>query len=164
MKIKVVMDSDCLVKLTKGGAKEAVVRTMEVHIPAVVKKEVVDEGKKRGYQDSLIVEENINNKGLRVVKHHQKNPMTVPSVKGEEEVLSLYLNGGYDAVASDDRRFLKRLEAANIPFLTPAACVIYLYRNGNIKKSDIVDILEKMRPFISTEEYMMSKFYVGGKP
>lgn len=163
MKIKVVMDSDCLVKLTKGGAKEVVVRAMEVHIPEVVKKETVDEGKERGYQDSLVIEENINNKGLRVVKHREKGTMTFPAVKGEAEVLSLYLNGGYDAVASDDRRFLKRLEAGNIPFLTPTACVIYLYRIGNIEKSDFVKMLEKMRPFISSEEYMMSKIYVEGK-
>ena len=164
MKIKVVMDSDCLVKLTKGGAKEAVVRAMEVHIPEVVKKETVDEGKERGYQDSLVIEENINNKGLHVVKQRGKSPMTIPGVKGEAEVLSLYLNGGYDAVASADRRFLKRLEVGNIPFLTPTACVIYLYRTGNIDKSDVVNILEKIRPFISSEEYMMSKFYLEGKP
>lgn len=164
MKIKVVMDSDCLVKLTKGGAKEAVVRGMEVHIPPVVKKETVDDGKKRGHQDSLVIEENIDNKCLHVVRHREKGTMTLSAMKGESEVLSLYLNGGYDAVASDDRRFLKKLEVGNIPFLTPAACMIYLYRTGNVKKSDVVNILEKIRPFISSEEYMMLKFYLEGKP
>jgi hypothetical protein len=35
--MKIVMDSDCLVKLAKSRAKEAVVSAMEVHIPPLVK-------------------------------------------------------------------------------------------------------------------------------
>ena len=53
------MDSDCLVKLTKAGAKEAVMREMEVYIPHLVKKETVDEAKKRGYQDASIIEKRV---------------------------------------------------------------------------------------------------------
>jgi len=66
------MDSDCLVKLTKAGAKEAIVSAMEVHIPPLVKKETVDEAKERGYQDAFINEENIDKKVLQVVKHQRE--------------------------------------------------------------------------------------------
>lgn len=59
------MDADCLVKLTKAGAKEAIVSAMEVHIPLLVKKETVDEAKKHGYQDAFIVEDNLDKKNIK---------------------------------------------------------------------------------------------------
>lgn len=161
--MKIVMDSDCLVKLTKAGAKEAVIQAMEVHIPYLVKKETVDEAKKQGYQDAFIIEENIDKKGLRLVKHGETGFLAVPATKGEREVVSLYLTGGYDAIASDDKRFLKKLEAASIPYMTPTACIVYIYKSGKIAKTKVLDILEDMKPFISGEEYLITKFYLEGK-
>ena len=113
--MKIVMDSDCLVKLSKAGAKEAIVSAMEVSIPPLVEKETVDEAKANGYSDAFIIEENINKKLLHVVKLHGKKPVVVTVVKGEDEVVSLFSQGNYDAIASDDKRFLKKLDSANIP-------------------------------------------------
>jgi len=161
--MKIVMDSDCLVKLTKAGAKEAIGSAMEVHVPPLVKKETVDEAKERGYQDAFIIEGNIDKKVLHVVKHRRKNPSAVSAVKGEADVVSLYMDGGYDAVASDDQRFLKRLEAANIPYLTPAACLVYLHKSKRVKKSAAAEILESLKPFISSEEYAVAKLYLEEK-
>lgn len=161
--MKIVMDSDCLVKLTKSGAKEAIVSAMEVHIPPLVKKETVDEAKERGYQDAFTIEENINKKRLYVVKSRGKDPLAISAAKGEVEVVSLYLGGNYDAIASDDRKFLKRLEAANIPYLTPTACLVYLYRNGRVENTTAVEMLESLRPFISREEYAVAKLYMEEK-
>jgi hypothetical protein len=163
MHMKIVMDSDCLIKLTKAGAKEFVLLAMEVHIPQLVKKETVDEVKERGYQDALIIEKNIESNTLHVVKHRGRSLTTIPSTKGEMEVISLYLEGSYNAIASDDSRFLKKLETANIPYLTPSACVVYLYTCGRVGKSEVLHILEDMKPFISKEEYMISKFYLEGR-
>lgn len=154
------MDSDCLVKLTKAEAKEAVIEHMEVYIPPLVKKETVDEAKERGYQDAFIIEENLANKGLRIGKHKGKAGFAVPVAKGELEVVSLYLDGGYDAIASDDRRFLKKLDALGIPYLTPTACIIYLFKAGEIDKRKALNILDGLRPFVSYEEYMISRFYL----
>ncbi len=160
--MKIVMDSDCLIKLTKAMAKEAVLSVMEVYIPQLVKEETVDEVKGKGYQDALVIEKNIESNVLYVVKHREKIFPTIPSTKGEMEVISLYLEGSYDAIASDDRRFLKKLEAANIPYLTPCACVVYLYKCGKVGKSKVLEMLEDMKSFISEEEYMISKFYLEG--
>lgn len=157
------MDSDCLVKLTKSGAKEAIISAMEVHIPPLVKKETVDEAKERGYQDAFTIEENINKKALYVVKHQRKKPPAISAAKDEAEVVSLYLEGNYDAIASDDQQFLKKLEATNIPYLTPTACLVYLYRNGSVEKSAAVEMLESLRPFISREEYALAKVYMEEK-
>ncbi len=156
------MDSDCLVKLTKAGAKEAVMREMEVYIPHLVKKETVDEAKKRGYQDASIIEKNIDKRALQVVRHKERVSV-FPAVKGETAVVSLYTSGGDDVVARDDRRFLRKLEAANIPYLTPATCIIYIYKNGRIVKSKALEILENMKLFISSEEYRIARFYLEGK-
>ena len=84
------MDSDCLIKLTKAGAKEAVLLAMKVYIPYLVKKETVDEVKERGYQDAVTIEENIDKKALQVVKHRRKGFLKVPGTIGEMEVVALY--------------------------------------------------------------------------
>lgn len=152
------MDSDCLVKLTKAGAKEAVALAMEIHIPPLVKKEIVDEGRELGYQDAFTIEENIGKKAVHVVKLLRKQHTARPAAKGEMEAITLYLEGGYDAIASDDRRFLKKLETANIPYLTPSACVIFLYKNGAVVKSEALNMIEELRLLISREEYMIARF------
>lgn len=161
--MKVVMDSDCLFKLTKSGAKEAIVSAMEVHIPPLVKKETVYEAKERGYQDAFTIEKNINKKALYVIKRRWKKPPAISATKGEAEVVSLYLGGNYDAIASDDQKFLKRLEAANIPYLTPTACLVYLYRNRRVENSVAIEMLESLKPFISREEYAVAKLYMEEK-
>ncbi|MCC7202359.1 MAG: hypothetical protein IT393_06855 [Nitrospirae bacterium] len=161
--MKIVMDSDCLVKLTKAGAKEDVINGMAVFIPALVKKETVDEAKKQGYEDAVIIEGNIDKKGLRVVKDQGKSIPAIPSSKGEKEVMSLYMEGGYDAIASDDRRFLKKLDALRIPYLTPAACILYLFKSGKVQKKKASKLLDALKPYISNEEYIIARFYVEEK-
>ena len=43
--MKVIMDADCLIKLTKAGLKELVCKAFAVSIPRRVKEEVVDSGR-----------------------------------------------------------------------------------------------------------------------
>lgn len=161
--MKLVMDSDCLVKLTKAGAKEAILSSIEVSIPALVKKETVDEAKEKGHQDGLIIEENLRKKSLRVVEARRKKQSITAATKGEEEVVSVYLSGKYDAVASDDRRFLKRLEAANIPSMTPTACLVYLYQGDKIEQFEALQMLESLKPYISSQEYAVARVYMEKK-
>ena len=157
------MDSDCLVKLTKSGAKEAIVSAMEVHIPSLVKKETVDVAKERGYQDAFTIEENIDKKVLHVDEPRRKKLTAISGMKGEDDVVSLYMSGNYDAIASDDQRFLKRLEASNIPFLTPTACLVFLYANKKFERLAISELLESLKPLISREEYVVAKLYMEDK-
>jgi rRNA-processing protein FCF1 len=162
--MKLVMDSDCLVKLTKAGAKEAILSGIEVFIPALVKKETVDEAKDKGHQDSLMIEENLRKKMLHVVDAKRKKQSLMAATKGEEEVVSVYLSGTYDAVASDDRRFLKRLGSANIPYLTPTACLVYLYKEERIEQFRALQMLESLKPFVSSQEYAVARIYMERKP
>jgi rRNA-processing protein FCF1 len=162
--MKLVMDSDCLVKLTKAGAKEAILLSIEVSIPTLVKRETVDEAKEKGHQDSLMIEENLRKKTLHLVEAKRKKRPLLTDAKGEEEVVSVYLSGTYDAVASDDRRFLKRLESANIPFLTPTACLVYLYMGGKIEQSKALQMLESLKPYVSSQEYAVARICMEKKP
>lgn len=157
------MDSDCLVKLTKAGIKESIVSAMEVYIPPLVKKETVGEAKERGYQDAFEIEENIDKKALRVVSPRMKKTSAVAALKGEAEVVSLFEEGNYDAIASDDRKFLRTLDAARIPYLTPSACLVYMHKSNRIEREKAVEMLESLKPFISNDEYVIAKLYLEEK-
>ena len=158
------MDSDCLVKLTKSGAKEAVLQAFRVFIPTAVKNETVVEGKRLGFEDAYTIEKNIKRKLLRAIQVPRSKLKPFPATKGEVAVLSVYMRGGFGAVASDDRKFLGRLEAVNIPYLTPAACVLYLFLTGSKSKPETLILLGKLRAWVSREEYEIAKFYLEGKP
>ncbi len=59
--MKVIMDSDCLIKLTRAKAKEVVLRNIEVYIPPKVFEETVTIPKDEGYMDAFIIEDNKKN-------------------------------------------------------------------------------------------------------
>ena len=46
--MKLLMDADCLIKLTKAGLKELIAENATISIPETVKREVVDAGKIKG--------------------------------------------------------------------------------------------------------------------
>ena len=58
--MKVIMDSDSLIKLTKARAKEIVLKNTEAYIPPKVFEEVVKIPKEEGYPDAFLIEENIS--------------------------------------------------------------------------------------------------------
>lgn len=158
------MDSDCLVKLTKAGAKEAILSVLEVSIPPAVRREVVDEGRAGGYPDALVVEENIAKGRLKTVGvSARKRKEGIVLSGGEKEVLSLFLEGRFHAVASDDSRFLKKLESLNVPYLTAAACIAYLSISGRTGRKKALDLLEKLRRHVSDDEYSVVRLFLEGK-
>ena len=53
--MKTLMDADCLIKLTKAGLKEFICQHDQIAIPRIVKREVVDAGKMKGYPDADLV-------------------------------------------------------------------------------------------------------------
>ena len=64
--MKLVIDSDSLIKLTKAGAKVKVLSNMEVYIPPMVMSETTQHKDK--FIDALIIHENIE-KGFLKVKN-----------------------------------------------------------------------------------------------
>lgn len=115
--MKIVMDSDALIKLTKSGAKELITENFDVTIPERVYEETVTEA--AAYPDAQEIDRNVEARRIEVKK-------TSHTERGEMAVLDLFLRGGYDLLVSDDNRFLKHLAADGIPYLTPPFLIIYL--------------------------------------
>jgi len=143
--MKIVIDSDALIKLTKSGAKELITECFYVVIPERVYEETVTEAE--GYRDAKESERNIEAKRI-VVKEAQQEE------KGEMAVLHLYRRGDYDLLVSDDRRFLKHLAANEIPYLTPPFLIVYLLHTRKISKKYGEKYIDNLKMYISEEEYL----------
>jgi len=155
------MDSDALIKVTKASVKDLITSNFEVHIPTEVRNETVGEGRVRGYPDALAIDDNIGKGKLTVVV-----PSRVEATErligglnllgGEADSVRLFRQGGYEAIASDDSRFIDLVEGLGIPYMTPSALLVYLWKRKALSKLEARRCLDKMRELISSEEYMAS--------
>ena len=144
-----LLDSDCLIKLVKSSLKEVVCRSFTIVIPPLVKKEVVEDSSEE--PDAMVVKDNLEKKLLAVSKQKQ----TVS--KGEDAVFTVFQSGRYDAICSDDKRFIKRLRLFQVPYLTPAVLIAVLLKKGKLTVHEALQKLESLSPMISEEEYSTVK-------
>jgi rRNA-processing protein FCF1 len=148
--MNVLMDADCLIKVTKAGLKEAICAHLSVVIPLIVKHEVIDLGK--DHPDSVVIKDNLN-KGLLTLSDVETH-----DAKGEDAALAIFQNGGFDAICSDDKRFVRRLRALDVPYITPAVCIVLLLKQGKITTMEAAEKLDLLSPFISSDEYNAVKW------
>jgi rRNA-processing protein FCF1 len=168
--MKVLMDADCLIKLTKAGIKEAVCAHLSVVIPQVVRHEVIELGK--NHPDSIVIKNNLD-KGLLSLSESDIETREATSStdskgsigskgsidsKGEDAVLATFLNGGFAAICSDDKRFIRRLRALDVPYVTPAVCIVLLLKQACITLPDAQEKLGLLASFISSDEYHTVKW------
>lgn len=76
-------------------------KNFSVAIPQLVKEEITYNAQE--HLDAVIINENIENKLITL------NTTPFPSKKGEDAIFSIFQQGRYDAIYSDDKRFIKRL-------------------------------------------------------
>jgi rRNA-processing protein FCF1 len=145
IKMKIVIDSDALIKLTKSGAKELITECFNVVIPERVYEETVTEAE--GYPDAKEIERNIEAKRIEIKEASQEE-------KGEMAVLDLYKRGDYDLLISDDCRFLRHLAVDGIPYLTPSFLIVYLLHKRKISKEYAENYIDNLKMYISEEEYL----------
>ena len=145
--MKILMDADCLIKLTKAGLKGLVCKHFQIFIPAIVKIEVVDAGKQHQYADALIIEKNIQNDKITIVKSQQNY------TNGDSAVFSLFSSKIYDVVATDDAKLTRRLKAADIPFVLPGIIFYILVQTNKLSIHEAIRSLEKLSEFISEDEF-----------
>jgi rRNA-processing protein FCF1 len=150
--MKVLMDADCLIKLTKSGLKESVCRFEKVTIPRTVKREVVDAGKVKSYPDADIVDQNIKHGLITVARESSPNH---PS--GDQALIAVFQQGGYEVIATDDARLIRILRSAGIPFTLPALLIYALRTKGRIDQKTALDWLDKLSTFVSSEEYAVTR-------
>ncbi len=143
--MKVVVDSDVLIKLTKTGSKEVIVSLLKIFIPKRVYDETVTESK--GYLDANKIRENIKEGKIQVAG--------LPGCdKGEIEALKLYKSGGFELIVSDDKKFLNYLERNDIPYLTSSSLIVYLLYKNKISKEDTIKYIDNLKMYISKGQYL----------
>ena len=145
--MKLLMDADCLIKITKAGLKELVVLKCDVFIPEPVKREVVDAGKKKECSDAFAVEKNIASNLIAVIDA----PAMVE--KGDQALIALYKKDAHDAVAIDDVRLARQLKSLNIPYILPALILYRLLKDGKTDHKTTVWALRQLSEYISDDEF-----------
>jgi len=145
--MKLLMDADCLIKLTKAGLKELVAVNYTVSIPEPVKKEVVDAGIKKQCSDAFAVKKNIESKLLAVIDA----PETIE--KGDLSLIALFKKEIYDAVATDDVRLSHHLKALNIPYILPGLILYRLLKDGKTDHKTTFWALQQLSEYISDDEF-----------
>jgi hypothetical protein len=159
--MKVVMDADSLIKLTKAKAKEVILMNIEAYVPPKVVEETVEIPKEEGYPDAFLIDENLR-AGLLVVRQIEENKEVGEMIArlkmggGEADAFRLYKSGGFDAVSSDDAKFLKILDAFDMPYLTPSALIVYLLKKKVLSKRDAERYINNLKVMISAEEYYLA--------
>lgn len=145
--MKIVMDSDALIELTKSGAKELITENFDVTIPDRVYEETVTQAV--AYPDSQEIDRNVEARKIEVKK-------TSHAERGEMAVLDLFKRGGYDLLVSDDNRFLKHLASDGIPYLTPPFLIIYLLHKKILSKLYAERYIDNLKMYISEDEYLIA--------
>ena len=160
--VKLIFDSDTLIKLTKANFPNNIFKKIEVHITEEIYDEAVIQGKKRFYADADIIEQLVNKKYLHKgnvnIKESVKNLLKGKEFgKGEISALQLYLDINADAIVSDDKSFLIFLKQNNINFIITADLVEILCKEGFLTKKEALDILEGLRYYIDEQYYINVK-------
>lgn len=160
--MRLVVDADALIKLIKAGAKEIVSEAVELWIPPKVHREVIVEGKRGGHPDAIEAEANVMRRKVRLIAHRRRLVSSEARLLfgGEREVLSAFRGGGFDAVVSDDQRFLMRLDGFAVPFFTPGALLVVLARRGRLERERVAMVLERLRAWISADEYALCRMAI----
>jgi rRNA-processing protein FCF1 len=148
------MDADCLIKLTKAGLKEQVCAAWSVSIPALVRRETVERTPNR--PDAVRIGENITAGRLAV------RAVGEDLEKGEDAVLDLYKSGGFDAVATDDARFVRRLRGLGIPYALPAVIVVRLRLDGMLNADQAQQALAALRQHVSADQHAAALLMLSG--
>ncbi|MBN4049200.1 hypothetical protein JYT91_01140 [archaeon AH-315-M20] len=150
---KFIIDSDALIKLTKSGLTEKICNYYNCLITVEVKKECVDEGKKRLHEDALKIEEFINKNLLKIRELKKVKKIIERLGKGEISTVNLYFQEKGSRIVSDDSAFIKYLEENNISFFIPTDLILLMKISNKINNKTALKYLEKMKHFIREEVY-----------
>jgi len=153
--MRVLLDADALLKLTRAGAKELVVSAFSVVVPMEVIVEAVEEGKRAGHSDALVVEENVRRGRIAVASDlDASSTASVLRSPGDRSILEHSLHGGFAAVVTDDGALLRHLKALGVSATVPAGLLLAAGRRKRRPASELRELLEALRPHISSEEYV----------
>ena len=148
------MDADCLIKLTKAQLKERVCTAFDVTIPADVRREVMRNATE--HPECTVIASNLASGFLTEVAAPQE------AARGEDAALAVYAAGGYEGIASDDKRFVRKLRVLGIPYITPGAFLLLLVNRGHVQVKEAIRKLERLAPMVSADEAAVVKLKLDG--
>lgn len=154
---KLILDSDALIKLTHADILAILCKQYTCIITPEVKRETVDAGKERLYQDAEKIEDMINKNMLQIQQPHQEISVSRNLGRGELSVLQLSKEIKNTLVVTDDKTFIRELQQQQIPFLIPIDIIALLVHQKKIQKLEALNALENIRPFIDEKEYVYLK-------
>lgn len=162
--MNILVDSDALIKLTRAGIKELLVDTFKVHIPESVVRETVDEGKRLGCADAIIIEGNIAGKRIEVMRPEGEGPPSLSLFSGgDREVVHCAVSKNFSTVVTDDAMLLEKLKALGISATVPAAMICAIGRKRRLSAKRVIGLLEALRPYISSDEYTTYLLIIEGR-
>ncbi|MDO9518011.1 MAG: hypothetical protein Q7J10_08200 [Methanosarcinaceae archaeon] len=160
--IRILLDADASIKLTKIGIIETFVFGFEVILTNDVYDEHVIAGLSRNYEDAKIMKKLVT-KGDVFVADVTEKPSAFDKLtlgRGEKSVINYYMgDNNIDLIVSDDEAFLKVLDRFSIPFTPVAGVILMCVTHELISKDKGFRYLESLKPMIK-DEHM---FYIKSK-
>lgn len=141
-----------MIKLTKASIKELVCHHFKVMIPDRVGFEVLINHER--FPDVRIIQNNIELKLIAIYK------LKSSVLKGEDATLVAYQRGEFDAICTDDRRFIKKLRLLEVPYITPAVFIAILFKKNELTHKEAYEKLELLSSFVSEDEYQTIKLFL----
>ncbi|MGH7340467.1 MAG: hypothetical protein ACREKH_08260 [Candidatus Rokuibacteriota bacterium] len=155
--MRVVLDSDGLIKLAKAGALERVVSAWTCLVPRAVYVETVERGLETAYPDAQTIRLALPSATDRRTARHPRAAALLQDKRGlgrgEQEALHLFFAARGDAIVTDDAAFVAMLASAGLRYLVPALVLVRLVQEQHFEPAEALDCLERMRPFIRAEVY-----------
>jgi rRNA-processing protein FCF1 len=145
----VLMDADCIIKITRAGYKEMTMETFNISLPEAIKREVIDQGESRS--ESTKIGENIRLNKVRIVKSNIVD-------NGDDALVEVFHRGSYAFIATDDKRLISRLTNVGIPCVVPGLLLYYLFKSGKIDREEALRKLEKLSRSVSADEFQIVRF------
>ncbi len=160
--IRILLDADASIKLTKIGIIETFVFGFEVILTNDVYDEHVIAGLSRNYEDAKIMEKLVTERKVFVADIIEKSSAfdKLTLGRGEKSVINYYMgNNNIDLIVSDDEAFLKVLDRFGMPFTPVAGVILMCVTHELISKEKGFRYLESLKPMIK-DEHM---FYIKSK-
>jgi len=157
------MDAMVVINLSKITILQNLAENIRLVIPHKVFEEAVENSLGR-YNDALITDGLIKDGNIMVLDVNEDRLKRIERfglIGGEAEVVALYLDGKYDAVASDDDAVRANRALLNLKVIGTPAIIRWMFENGIIAKKKVVESLEELKTIGWFEKGLLDRI-IGG--
>jgi predicted nucleic acid-binding protein len=164
-KMRIMLDADASIKLTKIGLIEILASGFEIAITDVVYDEHVIAGIKRNYPDAIQMKRLVLEGKIDVVPIKDKASAydSLNLGRGEISIIKYCLENDVEVIVSDDAAFLRIIKAMDkVPCIPIAGILTMGIYKGLIDKDKGLKFLESLRPMIKQQHYFYAKTKIEG--